>query len=86
LRRIEGIALAEKRQEEAVRLMRAAADAEDATDKHPITPVNVARSRELLGEMLETLDSPAQAFAEFERSLKRDPNRFRGIYAAGVST
>ena len=29
-----------------------------------------------------TLYSPAQAFAEFERSLKRDPNRFRGIYGA----
>lgn len=76
------IALAERRPEEAVRLMRAAAEAEDASDKHPITPGNVAPSRELLGEMLMTLDSPAQAFAEFERSLKRDPNRFRGIYGA----
>lgn len=76
------IALAEKRHEEAVRLMQAAAEAEDASDKHPITPGNVAPSRELLGEMLMTLDSPAQAFAEFERSLKRDPNRFRGIYGA----
>jgi hypothetical protein len=36
----------------------------------------------LLGEMLMTLNSPAQAFAEFERSLNRDPNRFRGIYGA----
>ena len=75
------IALAEKHHEEAVRLMRAAADAEDASDKHPITPGNVAPSRELLGEMLMTLNSPAQAFVEFERSLGRDPNRFRGIYA-----
>jgi hypothetical protein len=32
--------------------------------------------------MLMTLNSPAQAFAEFERSLKRDPNRFRAIYGA----
>ncbi len=76
------IALAEKRHEEAVQLMRAAAEAEDASDKHPVTPGNVAPSRELLGEMLMTLNSPAQAFAEFERSLKRDPNRFRGIYGA----
>ncbi|HEU4388997.1 MAG TPA: hypothetical protein VFV34_14450 [Blastocatellia bacterium] len=79
------IALAEKRREEAVQLMRAAAEAEDASDKHPITPGNVASSRELLGEMLMTLDSPAQAFAEFERSLKHDPNRFRGIYGAARS-
>jgi hypothetical protein len=76
------IALAEKRREEAAQLMRSAAEAEDASDKHPITPGNVAPSRELLGEMLMTLNSPAQAFAEFERSLKRDPNRFRGIYGA----
>jgi hypothetical protein len=76
------IALAEKRHEEAAQLMRAAAEAEDASDKHPITPGNVAPSRELLGEMLMTLNSPAQAFDEFERSLKRDPNRFRAIYGA----
>jgi hypothetical protein len=76
------IALAEKRNEDALQLMRAAADAEDASDKHPVTPGNVAPSRELLGEMLMTLNSPAQAFTEFEQSLKRDPNRFRAIYGA----
>jgi hypothetical protein len=76
------IALAENRPEEAVRLMRAAADAEDASDKHPVTPGNVAPSREVLGEMLMTLNCPAEAFAEFERSLRRDPNRFRAIYGA----
>jgi hypothetical protein len=76
------IALAEKRRDDAVRLMRAAADAEDASDKHPVTPGNVAPSRELLGEMLMAVDAPGPAFAEFERSLTRDPNRFRGLYGA----
>jgi tetratricopeptide (TPR) repeat protein len=76
------IALAEKRQDEAVQWMRVAAEAEEASDKHPVTPGNVVPSRELLGEMLMALNQPAQAFAEFERSLKRDPNRFRGIYGA----
>lgn len=76
------IALAEKRHQEAVELMRAAAEAEDRSDKHPVTPGNVAPCRQLLGEMLMTLDSPVQAFGEFERSLKRDPNRFRSIYGA----
>jgi len=76
------IALAEKRHDEAVRLMRAAAEAEEASDKHPVTPGNVVPSRELLGEMLMALNQPGQALAEFERSLKRDPNRFRGIYGA----
>ena len=67
------IALAEKRHHDAVAVMRAAAEAEDASDKHPVTPGNVAPCRQLLGEMLMTLDSPVQAFGEFERSLKRDP-------------
>ncbi|WP_143002394.1 M48 family metallopeptidase [Nitrosospira sp. Nl5] len=76
------IALADKRNEEALQLMRAAAEAEEASDKHPVTPGNVVPSRELLGEMLLALGRPKQAFAEFEHSLKRDPNRFRGIYGA----
>ena len=76
------IALAEKHNDEALSLMRAAADAEEASDKHPVTPGNVVPSRELLGEMLVAVGQPQQALAEFERSLKRDPNRFRGIYGA----
>jgi predicted Zn-dependent protease len=62
--------------------MRSAAEAEEASDKHPVTPGNIVPSRELLGEMLMALNQPAEAFAEYERSLKRDPHRFRGIYGA----
>ena len=76
------IALAEKRHDDAVQLMRVAAKAEEASDKHPVTPGNVVPCRELLGEMLMALNQPAQAFVEYELSLKRDPNRFRGIYGA----
>ncbi len=76
------IALAEKRNDEAVQLMRAAAEAEEASDKHPVTPGNVVPSRQLLGDMLLTLNQPAPALAEYERSLKRDPNRFRGVFGA----
>ncbi len=79
------IALAEQRNDEALRLMRAAAAAEDASDKHPVTPGNVAPSRELLAEMLLQLDAPAQALAEFERSLQRDPRRFRSVYGAALA-
>jgi tetratricopeptide (TPR) repeat protein len=76
------IALAEKRNDEALQLMRAAAEAEEASDKHPVTPGNVVPSRELLGEMLLVLQKPTEALAEFERSLRRDPNRFRSIFGA----
>jgi tetratricopeptide (TPR) repeat protein len=76
------IAYSENRQEEAVKLMREAAELEEGSDKHPVTPGNVVPCRELLGEMFMALNKPSQALAEFERSLKRDPNRFRGIYGA----
>lgn len=76
------IALAGKRQDEALQLMRTATAAEEASDKHPVTPGNVVPARELLGEMLLLGGQPGAALAEFERSLKRDPNRFRGVYGA----
>jgi hypothetical protein len=79
------IAFAEKRNDEALELMRASAEAEEASDKHPVTPGNVVPSRELLAEMLLTLNQPALALAEFERSLKRNPNRFRSIYGAALA-
>ena len=46
------VAFAEGRKDEGLRLMRAAADAEDATDKSAISPGPIAPARELLGEML----------------------------------
>lgn len=79
------IALAEQRNQDALRLMRMAADAEDASDKHPVTPGNVAPSRELLAEMLLLVDEPAEALTEFERSLDRDPNRLRSVHGAALA-
>lgn len=79
------IALGEERQDEALALMRAAAEAEEASDKHPVTPGNIVPSRELLAEMLLQTGEPGQAFAEYERSLKRDANRFRSLYGAARS-
>ncbi|NLC70469.1 MAG: hypothetical protein GX751_03825 [Desulfuromonadaceae bacterium] len=79
------IAYAEGRHEEAVELMGAAVELEEASDKHPVTPGNVVPCRELLGDMLLALNKPLQSFAEYERSLKRDPNRFRGIYGAAYA-
>ncbi len=76
------IALAEKQPAQALKLMREAADLEDASDKHPVTPGNVLPSRLLLGEMLLELKRPSEALAELKRSLARDPNRFQTIAAA----
>jgi len=76
------IALADNRPEEGLELMREAAKMEEASDKHPVTPGTIVPARELLGEMLLALGRPGEALTQFERSLKRDPNRFRGIAGA----
>jgi tetratricopeptide (TPR) repeat protein len=73
---------AENKNDEALQLMQSAADLEDSTDKHPVTPAPIQPARELLGEMLLELGNPAQALKEFEVSHRVEPNRFRGLYAA----
>ena len=57
---------AEDKNDEALKLMQSAADLEDSTDKHPVTPAPILPARELLGEMLLELGNPAQALKEFE--------------------
>ena len=65
-------------------LMMAAADKEDAMEKHPVTPGSVLPARELLGEMLLELNEPALAKKEFEKDLKINPNRRNGT--TGLNT
>jgi hypothetical protein len=75
-------ALAEGRQAEALTMMREAADMEDATEKASVTPGPIKPARELLGEMLLQVNRPADALAEFEAAMKKEPNRFRALYGA----
>jgi Tfp pilus assembly protein PilF len=70
------------RSEDAVRLMRAAADRDDATEKHPVTPGAILPAREQLGELLLELERPAAALHEYEASLRRAPRRLAGLYGA----
>jgi tetratricopeptide (TPR) repeat protein len=74
------VARTEGKNQEALQLMRAAADREDATEKHPVTPGPIVPARELLGEMLLELGDPRQALKEFEASHRVEPNRFKGLY------
>ena len=76
------IALTEKKNDEALKLMRSAVDQEASTDKNPITPGAIVPTRELLGEMLLQTGDAAQALKEFEASLKNEPNRFNGFAGA----
>jgi hypothetical protein len=77
------LALAEGRRADALAEMRAAADAEDRTEKAAVTPGPIAPARELLGEMLLQMNEPAQALEAFEAALVKEPNRFRAEYGAG---
>jgi tetratricopeptide (TPR) repeat protein len=76
------LAFADGQKEEAVRLMRAAADQEDGTDKAAFSPGPIAPARELLGEMLLDAGNAKDALAAFEATMKKEPNRFRGAYGA----
>ncbi len=76
------IARADKRNDEAVTLLRRAADLEAGTEKHPVTPGAIQPAREMLAELLLELGQPAQALAEFEASQRSDPNRFHGLAGA----
>ena len=76
------LAFAEGQREESVRQLRAAADLDDATEKHPVTPGALLPAREQLGELLLELKQPAAALQEFEVSFRSTPNRFNGVYGA----
>src|SRR5450432_3436491 len=76
------ITLAEGKREDALQQMRSAADHEDKTDKHNVTPGVILPARELLGEMLLELKEPAEAIVEFEATLRTAPNRFNALSGA----
>jgi tetratricopeptide (TPR) repeat protein len=66
----------------ALRLLRGAADLEDATEKHVAMENRILPVREQLGYLLLELGKPEAALAEFQVSLKSTPNRLRGYYGA----
>lgn len=76
------VAMAERKSDEALALMREAAGREDATEKNAVTPGPLAPARELLGDMLMDLGRPAEALVEYRATLTKEPNRFRAIYGA----
>jgi tetratricopeptide (TPR) repeat protein len=73
---------AEGKQDEALNTLSAAADAEDKTDKHPVTPGPLAPARELYGAMLLERGKAAEALAAYEAVLKKEPNRLAATVGA----
>ncbi len=73
---------AEGRKDEARAAMNAAADAEDKTEKSPVSPGPLAPARELLGDMDLDDGMIAEALAAYEATLKKEPNRFNAYAGA----
>lgn len=70
---------------QALQLMQKAADLEDATEKHPVTPGEVLPARELLADMYLAMEQPAKALEVYEADMKRHPNRRNALYNAGLA-
>jgi tetratricopeptide (TPR) repeat protein len=76
---------AEGKRDDALNAMSAAADAEDNTEKHPVTPGVPKPARELYGVMLLDSGNAKEALTAFEATLKKEPNRL-GAYAGAASS
>jgi tetratricopeptide (TPR) repeat protein len=76
------IAHVQGKREEALQMLRTAADREDAIERDPVVPGPIVSARELLGEMLLESNQPQQALSAFATSLKEEPGRFWSLYGA----
>jgi hypothetical protein len=77
------VRFAEKATDEAIALMRRAAEIEAGTDKEAVTPGEVLSAGDLLGDMLMEAGRPAEALAAFEAVLSASPNRLYTLCGAG---
>lgn len=73
---------AQNQLQEARKLMRAAADLEDGSEKHVAMENRLYPMRELLADMLLADGDAQSALKEYETSMKNTPNRLRGWYGA----
>jgi hypothetical protein len=66
-------------------LARAAADSEDVTDKHPVTPAELLPARELEADMLLAARRYVEAGKAYRLTLAREPGRSRSLFGAARS-
>jgi tetratricopeptide (TPR) repeat protein len=76
---------AEGKRDDALNAMSAAADAEDKTEKHPVTPGVPKPARELYGVMLLESGNAKEALTAFEATLKKEPNRLGAYVGAAMA-
>src|SRR5438105_6254495 len=73
---------AEGKTDEAIKLMRAAADEEDAVEKQPVTPGAIVPAREQLGDLLLETGNTKEAQKEFQKALSMTPKRHGALLGA----
>jgi tetratricopeptide (TPR) repeat protein len=71
--------------EGAMKAMQQAAEAEDRTEKSPVTPGPLAPARELYGAMLLEQGKAREALAEFEATMRKEPNRLNTLVSAAAA-
>ncbi|MEO8656818.1 MAG: hypothetical protein ABI693_00015 [Bryobacteraceae bacterium] len=76
------ITFAEGKKAEGLQLLRAAADHEDAVDKHPVTPGALLPVREILADLLLESGAAVEAATEYQAVLKIAPRRFNATAGA----
>jgi tetratricopeptide (TPR) repeat protein len=76
------ILYADGQYDDALQAMSAAVEAEDGTEKSPVTPGSLAPARELYGYMLLDHGMANEALAAFETTMAKEPNRFNGYAGA----
>jgi hypothetical protein len=80
---VRGLATyAEGKHDEAIAMLRKAAEREEATEKHVVTPGLIVPAREVLGRVMLEVAKPADALREFEAVIEREPNRYRAFAGA----
>ncbi len=76
------VLFAEGKHEDGLKAMSAAADAEDKTEKHPVTPGVPKPAREWYGVLLLESGNAKEALSAFEATLKKEPNRLAAYVGA----
>jgi tetratricopeptide (TPR) repeat protein len=75
-------ASSEGKKDSSIFLMRAAAELEESTPKHAVTPGPILPARELWGDLHMEQQQPAAALGEYGRSLALYPKRFNSLLGA----
>jgi len=80
------IEYAEGKSDEAIKVMRTAANEEDAIEKRPVTPGAIVPAREQLGDLLLETANAKEALKEFNSTLAQAPQRRGALMGAARAT